>query len=476
MRSPTVIFATLSVAVAAAPVAAQPVEHPSQVDSAPADPSVSLEVVDTAELDAGALRQAIGNELGIPVSDGSAFAPGRGRLSVSLVDGAARIAYEPAAGSLVERLVVLPADPRERIELITYIAANLVRDQTADVLAGLPVIPPREQPPVRGPRASTLKRFPATIGFIPPLSVDRVAGAHVEVGFGLHALVGMTDASTIASISGLADIQYDHAYGLQIGGLAAVAGRANAVQIGGVFAGTAHDFRGIQIGGVAAASGRNVTGMQIGGVASVAKGHVHGMQIGGVANVADNVEGAQIGLVNVAGRMRGVQVGLINISEDGDDAYPIGLINYAKNGRVAVEASADSTRMSAIALRHGTRHVHNVWGLGWSPDHDHLLPGVGLGFHAAMRRGLGFDLDAMNWWTDVWNGNLGQLNQLRASVSVPVGSVEVFGGAAANVYISDEMDESANFHPVKARTWTSDTGTTVVSWPSVFAGVRLSVR
>ncbi len=472
MRSPTVILAVLSIA---APVAAQPVEHPSQVDSAPADPSVSLEVVDSA-LDAAALREAIGNELGIPVSDGAAFAPGRGRLSVSLVDGAARIAYEPAAGSLVERLVVLPADPRERIELITYIAANLVRDQTADVLAGLPVIPPREAPPVRGYRAPARTRMAATIGFVPPLSVDRIAGAHVEVGFGLHALVGMTDASTVASISGLADIQYDRAYGLQIGGIAAVAGRANALQIGGVVAGTAHDFRGVQIGGIAAASGRNATGLQIGGIASIAKGRVYGAQVAGVANVADSVDGAQIGLVNVARRMRGLQVGLINISEDGNDAYPIGLINYAKNGRVAVEASADTTRMSSIALRHGTRHVHNVWGLGWSPDHDHLLPGVGLGFHAAMRGGMGFDLDAMAWWTDVWNGNLGQLNQLRASISIPVSSVEVFGGVSGNVYVSDEMDESANFHPVRARTYTSDGGTTVVTWPSVFAGVRLMVR
>jgi hypothetical protein len=475
MRSPAVIVATLSLAVAAAPVAAQPVEHPSQVDSAPADPSVSLEVVDTAELDAAALRAAIGRELGLPVSDPSAFAPGRGRLSVAIVDGAARIAYEPAAGSLVERLVVLPADPAERIELITYIAANLVRDQTADVLAGLPVISPREMPPAREPRPER-KRVAATIGFIPPLSVDRVAGAHVEVGFGLHALVGMTDASTIASISGLADIQHDHAYGVQIGGVAAVAGRTNAVQIGGVFAGSVHDMRGIQIGGVAAASGRNVSGVQIGGVASVAKGNVYGMQIAGVANVADRVEGGQIGLVNVAGKMRGVQIGLVNISEDGDDAYPIGLINYAKNGRVAVEASADTTRMSSVALRHGTRHIHNVWGLGWSPDHDHLLPGVGLGFHAALAGGLGLDVGAMNWWTDVWHGNLGHLNQLRASVSLPVGGVEVFGGAAANVYVSDGMDESANFHPIRARTWTSDGGTTVVTWPSVFAGVRMSVR
>ena len=74
----------------------------------------------------------------------------------------------------------------------------------------------------------------------------------------------------------------------------------------------------------------------------------------------------------------------------------------------ASRSTAGSSRrsVSAVALRHGTRHIHNVWGIAWSPDHDHLLAGAGLGFHANLTGGLGFDLDAMNWWTNVWDGEL----------------------------------------------------------------------
>ena len=38
------------------------------------------------------------------------------------------------------------------------------------------------------------------------------------------------------------------------------------------------------------------------------------------------------------------------------------------------------------------------------------------------------------------------------------------------------MDESANFHPVAARTVMTDGGTNVVTWPSVFAGVRIKAK
>ena len=463
-------------------------EHPSQVDQAPpasAGTVLGVEIVaGGGELDPLALRAAIGDELGVTITDGTAFAPDLGRLVITIERGEARIAYQPAAGTRVERTLALPFDPAERAELISYVATNLVRDQTSEVLAGLPerpgvVIPQIPEARLRtsyvAPRPPT-RRVAATIGFIPPLSVDRVAGAHVEVGAGLHALVGVTDASTLFSLSGLVDVQRQSATGVQIAGLAAVAGRVNALQIGGLLAGAPQDVKGVQIGGVVAAGGHDVEGVQIGGVASIAKGRMHGLQIGGVANVADRVRGGQIGLVNVAGKLSGVQIGLINITEDGDDAYPIGLINYSKNGGVSIDGWVESTRVSAVALRHGTKHIHNVWGIAWSPDHDHLLAGAGLGYHADLTGGLGFDLDAMNWWTNVWDGELGQLNQLRASVSLPVGGVEIFGGAAANVYIGDEMDESANFHPVAARTVITDGGTNVVTWPSVFAGVRIKAK
>jgi hypothetical protein len=529
------------------PAAAQPVEHPSQETEPPAQhagPELGVEInVDAAELDASELRAAIALDLAVGVTDATGFAPALGRLEIAVANGAARISYRPAAGTLVERTIALPVDAAERIELLSYIATNLVRDQAGEVLAGLRpaqvVIPPPAPPPTPGPRPRTYE-MAATIGFVPPLAVDRIVGSHVIVGAGLHALVGSTDGSRFVSISGLVDSQREFASGIQIGGIAAIAGRldtgiqiggigavsrgsatglqiggltalaqrvdtglqigglaavsrgpTNGLQIGGLTAASSGDLEGMQIAGLVSVSRADATGLQIGGLGAVASGRMRGMQIAGGASVADSVrgvqisgganiggdvEGMQIGVINVAKRMRGVQIGVVNVTGDGDDAYPIGLINYAKNGRVAVDAWVESSQLSGVALRHGTRHIHNVWGVAYSPDHDHLLAGAGLGYHTDIASGITLDIDAMNWWTNVWNGETGQLNQLRATVALPVGPVDLFAGAAANVYISDDEDESQNFHPVWARNYMSDSGTRVVTWPTAFVGVRLRAR
>jgi hypothetical protein len=187
------------------------------------------------------------------------------------------------------------------------------------------------------------------------------------------------------------------------------------------------------------------------------------------------VRGMQIGVVNVARRMRGVQIGVVNLSDDGDDAVPIGLINYARNGQISAEGWVETSQLSALALRHGTKHVHNLWSVAWSPDYDHVLVGAGLGVHLPSGS-VAFDIDALHYFTNVWDAELSQLSQLRASVAVPIGGLEVFGGAAANVYVADEMDESGSFNPVYERRTTTSGGHEMVAWSTAFVGVRLRAR
>jgi hypothetical protein len=503
MKSKLVIsFMTM----AALPAVAQPVESPSNAAPALEAPVTQLELaVDIAaagELDHDAIRLALASELGVSIVDRDAFAPSVGRLAIDVAGGVLRLTYQPAQGERVERSVALPSAASDRVQLIGFLATNLVRDQVSALLATMPpppvarpvvVVPPPVVEPKVEKRASRGTSIPATIGFIPPLAVDRIAGSEVTVGLGVHLIAGMTDSSTIASVSGIVDIQRNTASGLQIGGIGTIAGRhVHGIQVGGIatyspnvdggqvggVATVARRLHGVQVAGVAAVAQR-VDGMQVAGVANVAE-RVDGVQIGGVANVAGNVDGAQIGVINVAKRMRGLQLGVLNISDDGDGAYPIGLLNFARNGRVEVDGWVESSKLSAIALRHGPKHIHNIVALGWTPDHDHVLAGLGLGFHRNLSSGprpLTLDVDAMNWWTNVWEGELGQLNQLRVTVAVPVGAVDVFAGAAANVYISDEMDESEHFNPqFTAKRVMTDGGTQVVSWPSVFAGVRMHAR
>lgn len=65
-----------------------------------------------------------------------------------------------------------------------------------------------------------------------------------------------------------------------------------------------------------------------------------------------------------------------------------------------------------------------------------------------------------------------------AAGAVPLGqNVEAFGGVAANVYVTDVMnDNSDNFHPTMARTYDPTDSTKVVLWPSAFVGVRVKAK
>lgn len=491
----------LALLLAAAPAIAQaqPALHPEPLPAAsPAtrvELALDLAATGAPALDADAVQAAIAAELGVHVTRGDAFAPALGRLHVLVDAGAVRVSYEPAAGSAIERSVALPDRADERVQVIAFVAANLVRDQAGELLAALAAPPPAPPPaptparldpppllvpaatPVLAPVGAPEVELAATIGFIPPLAVDRLAGSRVIVGAGLHALIGATDGARYVSISGLVDTQRVFVAGFQIAGLGAIAGRLDGgVQLGGLGAIARGDADGLQVGGLVAAAGGRMRGIQLGGLAAIAE-RVDGVQVAGIANVGGDVHGAQIGVVNVARAMHGLQVGVVNVMDDGDDAYPIGLLNFARNGGVAVDAWAESSKLSALALRHGPRHLHNVWSLGWSPDHDHVLAGAGLGTTLRIADRATLDVDALAWWTDVWAGKLSQLDQLRATVAIPLGPVEAIGGVAANVYVGRGMNESADFHPWLARTLTSDTATThVVSWPTAFVGVRVRAR
>ncbi|MFN0247484.1 MAG: LA_2272 family surface repeat-containing protein [Kofleriaceae bacterium] len=502
---------------------AQPVTMPDQVEASQIEAgALGVEILDPdAALAADTVRGAIGAELGVRIVGQSAYAPALGRLEIAVDRGTVRIAYHPSPGTVIERTLALPIEQTDRTSLIAFVATNLVRDQASEVLGGLPVLPPPA--PLPAARLVTPTRYvPATIGLVPPLTIDRAFGERVTVGFGLHAVMGWTDNTNIATISGVVDVVSGEMYGAQIGGaLAATLGHARGLQLGGAVSLARGSFYGAQIGGAAAMSGGTSTGIQVGGAAAVAEDHcgiqvggaasiakrtrgiqiggagsvsgpMYGLQIGGAANVASRVDGAQIagavniggdvhglqiGVVNIARKMRGVQIGVVNLSDDGDDSVPIGVINYSKNGGIAFDGWVDSSRVTSVGFRHGTKYIHNIWSIGWSPDHDNVLVGAGLG--ATARFGdLGLDIDAMHWLTDIWDIEYGQINQLRASLSVPLAkNFEAFGGVAANVYITDRMnDNSDNFHPTIARTYEPTDSTKVVLWPTAFVGLRVKAK
>jgi hypothetical protein len=431
-----------------------------------------------AELDAHAVRDAVTSDLGVPVTEATAEDPTLGVITITLERSAVRVVYRRSGAPKIERVLTLPAAPDERVQLIAFIVTNLVRDQASEVLAQLAPRSDAAAAPVDAalPDARPGNEMIATIGLVPPLSVDRLFGSHVVVGAGLHLVMGVQEGSRYLSVSGAVDYQRRFASGVQIAGAAAISRKVDGAQIAGA-ASIASDLHGAQIAGAASVASQ-VHGMQIGGAATYAGG-VHGVQLAGGAAIAGEVHGIQISPVNVAGKLHGLQLGIVNISDGDDDAVPIGLINFARHGRTEVEAAVDSSEMSTLTLRHGPRYVQNVWGVGYVAGYDKALIGIGLGAHQAFSAGtvpFTVDVDAMMWTPGRWNSDgLMQLNQLRATLAVPVGPIDIVGGVIGNVHVEDvpaEMGLLKDLHPHGETTYTSGT-TRVTLWPSGFLGLRL---
>jgi len=433
---------------AAQPAAHEPLALGLRIDAAP------------AEVDAGAVRDAVAADLDVPVDAAGAQPPALGVVTVTLERNAARLVYRRGDGVSTERTLTLPAEPAERVELIAFMVTNLVRDQTSEALAQLSrrTAPPaaaarRAPPPASGP-----DEIAVSGGLAPPLLIDRLFGEHHVVGGGLYLLSGIQDGSRVVSISGVADYQRRFASGVQIGGAAAITSRLDGVQLAGAasIAGAAH-------------------GVQIGGAVALASS-IDGVQLAGAVTAADDVHGVQIGAINLAHHLHGIQIGVVNVSDGDDDAVPIGLFNFARHGRTELDGSIDSSGMSTVLLRHGPRHVHNVWGVGQIQGHDRLFAGLGLGVHQELDGPvpIGVELDAMGW-SEIRassNDQLSILSQLRATIAVPVGPLDLIGGAIGNVYIADGPGILADLHLHYDHIYQSGT-TRVALWPSAFLGVRL---
>jgi len=162
----------------------------------------------------GALREAIGRELGArvlsPVEEPST--EGVAIMTVVLTPDKAVVTYRH--GSLtVYRAIELPPDGRQRLQLVTWLAGNIVRDQTSDLLpnrktaGSIEVAPPTAPaltaaPPPLPPTAAPQPIPPAWAA--PQTPVARVTSPPPPV-------VGPTHEWTAAALIGHgAGISYDH--------------------------------------------------------------------------------------------------------------------------------------------------------------------------------------------------------------------------------------------------------------------------
>ena len=223
----------------------------------------------------------------------------------------------------------------------------------------------------------------AHIGFIYPLSTNGKNAADYSNLFSLHAIAGLSKSETGVAISGISLLIKDKAKGLQISGVSnVILNSAEGVQVAGITNVIRHEAKGVQIAGFMN-FGEEAGAVQVAGFGNVTSKNVKGLQLSGFLNRTENVNTQISGFMNIAKNVKGIQLaGLINIADSSD--YPIGILNFVKNGEKSISLTVDETATVMASFRSGGRVLYGILGLGYNVKSDNKsLYGIeaGLGAH-----------------------------------------------------------------------------------------------
>jgi hypothetical protein len=386
------------------------------------------------------LRAQIERELALPVRLADRASGSHLLVEASSVS-AVRVAFQREDGSTAERTVDVSSVAAHADETLALVAANLMRDEAAVLLAALRAksepdrLPPgaapapqptapAEPPPPKGCDANLLRRRQLGGDVLPYVGVSASDGTEVERALSFNLFGGLTGGVRGFELSGLFSLDAHSVCGLQISGIANLvggplegaqlglvswaSGRVDGVQLG-LLSGTLGTFAGAQFGMIDLA-GDDITGAQFAFV-NVGGGALTGVQFGYVNVIARQVEGVQLGLVNVSGdTLQGAQIGLSNVASDRVDGTQLGLVNVSAGpmqgfqaglvnvgagrvhgamlGLVNVAEDADAAIGLVNVLWRGRTHL-DVWGtdaglavlgIEHGSTHVHNITGLGLTF------------------------------------------------------------------------------------------------
>jgi hypothetical protein len=249
---------------------------------------------------------------------------------------------------------------------------------------------------------------PYQVSLIPGLSTHGMFNSQVINHGSVNLIGGYTAGVDGLEMGGVFNINQKDVRFLQMAGVFnLVGGRAEGVQMAGVSNKVMGDVSGVQMGGVSNWTD-NAKGVQLAGVINMSK-EMEGLQAAGVMNVATESKGTQLagvmnvssgktgpqvaGVINVGGKVKGIQLaGLINVADSSD--YPIGLINFIKNGEKSFSLGTDESGLAALTFRSGGRVLYGVLGAGYYLPDRELSYAVEAGIGAHLTDSETFSLDA----------------------------------------------------------------------------------
>jgi hydrogenase/urease accessory protein HupE len=275
----------------------------------------------------------------------------------------------------------------------------------------------------------------AHVGFFYPVSTHgKNAGLYTNA-FSLHAIAGVSRGETGVAISGVNLLIKDSAKGVQVSGVSnVILNSAKGVQVAGVTNFIRHQAEGLQIAGMVNVS-ETSGAAQIAGFSNITHQSANGVQLSGFLNKAGNVNSQISGFMNIAKNVKGVQLaGLINVADSSD--YPIGLLNFVKNGEKSIALTMDETSTLLASFRSGGRVLYGILGIGYNLKSDNKsLYGLeaGLGAHIAVSRKFRINAEIANLTlSDFKRGDYFK-NSLRILPAFKITpKLELFGGPSLN--------------------------------------------
>jgi len=229
-----------------------------------------------------------------------------------------------------------------------------------------------------------VKVVPFNIGLVPYVSTNALKKGRLLNNISLNILLGSGQVLKGVELSALGAIRTEDSSGLMASG---------------VFNAGLGKFTGLQGSGIANYNRELLAGVQAAAVANYARS-ARGAQVGSFNVAGSGMKGLQAGIGNYAAEIRGVQFGIFNISRK-MTGIPIGLINFAGDGMLALEFWYSETSLFNMGLKMGSRWFYTILGSSIQPeganvyaddDSEYYTLIAGLGGHIRLSK---------RWWVDI---------------------------------------------------------------------------
>ncbi len=379
-----------------------------------------------------------------------------GVLTVHFSSGgrSAEMRFVPVEGPPIARGVDLPASADERTRALVWLAENLTRDESAELVpplekraskppsppspppettsaasspspsppasapmpsspkaeTGTPAVLPRPKPPIVAPRDpcdDPAPSFPVSLTLASPVGFP---SRPVDTVFALS--LAYADLRTVDGAGiGMVMRTRCHVRGAMISLVSLVGGRLEGVGTSALYQDVRGKTEGVAISGVlnrfrdeadgvalatANVYGGEGEGFAASGSVNLHRGAFRGASIAPIVVGLDGMEGLQLGVLNVTkGKVSGLQLGVVNVAEDADVAIGVFSIALARPIRPIVLGTVQRPVQAGVLFEQKYTFSEGTvgWGRRRATDRDHVVLGLALGAHLVSDEDKGLLVD-----------------------------------------------------------------------------------